>query len=50
MYNSSIMIWYANENQDLYKTFVSNINLYTNLYHGIDRFFTYEIKFLDLLE
>jgi hypothetical protein len=38
------MIWYANENQDLYKTFVSNINLYTNLYHGIDRFFTYEIN------
>ena len=44
VYNSSIMIWYANENQDLYKTFVSNINLYTNLYHGIDRFFTYEIN------
>jgi hypothetical protein len=44
VYNSSIMIWYANENQDLYKTFVSNTNLYTNLYHGIDRFFTYEIN------
>ena len=44
VYNSSIMIWYANENKDLYKIFVSNINLYTNLYHGIDRFFTYEIN------
>jgi hypothetical protein len=44
MYNSSIMIWYANENQDLYKTFVSNTNLHTNLYHGIDRFFTHEIN------
>jgi hypothetical protein len=44
MYNSSIMIWYANENQDLYKKFASNINLYTNLYYGIDRFFTYEIN------
>jgi hypothetical protein len=44
MCNSSIMIWYANENQDLYKKFIFNINLYTNLYHGIDRFFTYEIN------
>jgi hypothetical protein len=53
MYNSSIMIWYANENKDLYKKFVSNINLYTNLYHGIDRFFTYEInssKFIGIHE
>jgi hypothetical protein len=32
MYNSSIMIWYANENQDLYKTFVSNIQIYIQIY------------------
>tara|TARA_R110000868_G_scaffold382366_1_gene648926 strand:- start:4087 stop:4830 length:744 start_codon:yes stop_codon:yes gene_type:complete len=53
MYNSSIMVWYNNENVDLYNKFVSNINLYTNLYLGIDRFFTYEIlnsKFVGLNE
>ena len=44
MYNSSIMIWYNNENQHLYNKFIENINLYTSLYSGIDRFFTYEIK------
>ena len=42
-YNSSIMVWYNNENQDLYNKFVKSIKLYTNLYHGIDRFFSYEI-------
>lgn len=43
MYNSSIMVWYNNENIDIYEKFVSNINLYTAAYIGIDRFFTYEI-------
>ena len=53
MYNSSIMIWYNNENQHLYNKFIENINLYTSLYSGIDRFFTYEInssKFIGIHE
>ena len=51
MYNSSIMIWYANENQDLYNKFIENIPYYISIYSGIDRFFTYEIppsKFKDV--
>jgi hypothetical protein len=51
MYNSSIMIWYANENQDLYNKFIENIPYYISVYAGIDRFFTYEIppsKFKDV--
>ena len=51
MYNSSIMIWYANENQDLYNKFIENIPYYISVYAGIDRFFTYEIpqsKFKDI--
>jgi|TARA_R110000772_G_scaffold194770_1_gene305514 hypothetical protein len=50
-WNSSIMIWYNNENCDLYEKFIFNIKLYTKLYIGIDRFFTHEIsknKFLDI--
>lgn len=43
-WNSSIMIWNANENEDLYKKFIKNINFYTKFYAGIDRFFTYEIS------
>lgn len=41
--NSSIMIWFNNQHQDLYEKFVSNIQLYTKIYLGIDRFFSYEI-------
>ena len=51
MYNSSIMIWYANENQDFYDKFIENIPYYISIYSGIDRFFTYEIdqsKFKDI--
>ena len=51
VYNSSIMIWYANENQDFYDKFIENIPYYISIYSGIDRFFTYEIppsKFKDV--
>jgi hypothetical protein len=50
-YNSSIMIWYNNENQDIYEKFIKNYKLYLKTYYGIDRFFSYEIspnKFLGL--
>jgi len=50
-YNSSIMIWYNNENQEIYKKFIGNHKLYTKIYHGIDRFLSYEIpsyKFIGL--
>jgi len=50
-YNSSIMIWYNNENQEIYKKFIDNYKLYTKIYYGIDRFLSYEIsstKFLSL--
>lgn len=43
-YNSSIMIWFNNQHQDLYEKFVNNIQLYTKIYLGIDRFFSYEIS------
>jgi hypothetical protein len=43
-YNSSVMIWYNNENKDIYEKFVINHKLYTKIYHGIDRFFSYEIS------
>ena len=50
-YNSSIMIWYNNENIEFYEKFIKNINLYTNTYRGIDGFFSYEFdqsKFIPL--
>lgn len=50
-YNSSIMIWYNNENKEIYKKFITNYKLYTKIYHGIDRFLSHEIstsKFLSL--
>jgi hypothetical protein len=50
-YNSSIMIWYNNENQDIYEYFIKNYKIYTNLYQGIDGFLSYEIsqsRFLDV--
>ena len=43
-YNSSIMIWYNNENYKIYEKFIRNHKLYTKIYHGIDRFFSYEIN------
>jgi hypothetical protein len=42
-YNSSIMIWYNNEMQLIYDKFHKDINLYKNVYYGIDRFMSYEI-------
>jgi hypothetical protein len=42
-YNSSIMVWYNNENINLYEKFITNTELYMKVYHGIDRFFSYEI-------
>ena len=42
-YNSSIMIWYNNENTEIYNKFIKDTKLYQNVYLGIDRFFTYEI-------
>jgi hypothetical protein len=45
------MIWYNNENQEIYEKFISQYKLYTSIYHGIDRFFSYEIsltKFFNL--
>ena len=42
VYNSSIMLWYNNENTNLYDKFMKNLNLYTKIYSGIDRFFSYE--------
>jgi hypothetical protein len=42
-YNSSIMIWYNNENCDVYEKFIKNKILYVKTYLGIDRFFSYEI-------
>ena len=50
-YNSSIMIWYNNDHQDIWEKFSSDMNLYFKLYSGIDRFFSYEInssKFKDV--
>jgi len=52
-YNSSIMIWYNNQNAEIYNKFVENAQLYQKVYLGIDRFFTYEIdevKFSDIGE
>jgi len=43
-YNSSIMVWYNNENQDIFEKFIKNYKLYTKVYAGIDRFFSYEIS------
>jgi hypothetical protein len=43
-YNSSIMIWYNNENTNLYEKFITKPKLYEKVYHGIDRFFSYEIN------
>jgi hypothetical protein len=43
-YNSSIMIWYNNEHHEIYKKFINQYKLYTKVYHGIDRFFSYEIS------
>jgi hypothetical protein len=45
-YNSSIMIWYNNENKEIYEKFIKNYKLYTKIYHGIDRFLSYEIPTL----
>jgi hypothetical protein len=42
-YNSSIMLWYNNQNTEIYNKFIKNSNLYKNVYLGIDRFFSYEI-------
>ena len=42
-YNSSIMIWYNNQMQLIHDTFVKDISLYKNIYHGMDRFMSYEI-------
>lgn len=50
-YNSSIMIWYNNENQDIFEKFYSLKNVYTNLFHGIDEFLSHEIssiRFVDI--
>lgn len=50
-YNSSIMIWYNNENQDFFDIFIKNYKVYFNLYHGIDGFLSHEIcpsRFLDI--
>ncbi len=44
VYNSSIMVWYNNENTHLYENFIKYQKLYTKIYHGIDRFFTYEFN------
>lgn len=41
--NSSIMIWYNNENTHVYEKFIEADRHYQNFYLGIDRFFTYEI-------
>lgn len=43
-YNSSIMVWFNNDNSDLYEKFIRNSKLYSSVYHGIDRFFSYEIS------
>ena len=42
-YNSSIMLWYNNENQNIYDKFIENIKVYQNVYEGIDRFLTHEM-------
>lgn len=42
-YNSSIMLWYNNENTEIYNKFIKQSDLYQKIYLGIDRFFTYEI-------
>lgn len=42
-HNSSIMIWHNNEMQLIYDKFLEDINVYTNVYYGIDRFMSYEI-------
>lgn len=44
MYNSSIMVWYANEMLDLYTKFSGMPDTWTSLYGGIDRFFTHEFS------
>lgn len=52
-YNSSVMIWYNNQNSEIYHKFIGNFQLYQKIYLGIDRFFTYEIdqnKFIDIGE
>jgi hypothetical protein len=43
-YNSSIMIWYNNELTNIYQKFLNNKIFFQSFYHGIDRFFTYEIS------
>jgi hypothetical protein len=50
-YNSSIMIWYNNENSKIYEKFITRSDYYQNLYLGMDRFLSYEIDqkyFLDI--
>jgi hypothetical protein len=42
VYNSSIMIWYNNENINLYEKFIKNSEMYIKIYYGMDRFFSYE--------
>jgi hypothetical protein len=37
------MVWYNNENINLYEKFITNTELYMKVYRGIDRFFSYEI-------
>lgn len=44
VYNSSIMVWYNNENINFYEKFIKDQKLYTKIYHGIDRFFSYEFN------
>ena len=43
-YNSSIMVWYNNENAYFYEKFISNSESYIKIYSGIDRFFSYEFN------
>jgi hypothetical protein len=50
-YNSSIMIWYNNENSQIYEKFISNSLLYQKFYLGMDRFLSYEFNqniFIDI--
>jgi hypothetical protein len=42
-YNSSIMVWYNNDNSFIYEKFIESTKHYQKFYLGIDRFFTYEI-------
>jgi hypothetical protein len=43
-YNSSIMIWYNNENSRIFEKFIDKSNHYQNFYLGIDRFLSYEFS------